>query len=139
MPTACVARQSISAHCLAGLAMVVVLAGCAARDGVRIPAGNRVVAESDALILPAAGGPAVLDVVERNVVVEPAKERDAVADQDRDAADDHILDKACAQEGLDQLPAIGIDALPAAGGGAVHGFLRCGGDDLDLVFETVRN
>ncbi|WP_210270777.1 cellulose biosynthesis protein BcsN [Mycoplana rhizolycopersici] len=65
MPTVCVARQSIPAHCLVGLAIVVALAGCAARDGVRIPAGNRVVAESDALILPAAGGPAVLDVVER--------------------------------------------------------------------------
>lgn len=47
------------------IAVAALLAGCAAREGVRIPAGNRVVAESDALILPAAGGPAVVDVVER--------------------------------------------------------------------------
>lgn len=48
------------------LAAAVLLAACAARDGVRLPAANRVVAESEALIVPAAGGPAVVDVVQRD-------------------------------------------------------------------------
>lgn len=48
------------------LAAAVLLAACAARDGVRLPAANRIVSESEALIVPAAGGPAVVDVVQRD-------------------------------------------------------------------------
>ncbi|MCA1441461.1 cellulose biosynthesis protein BcsN [Ensifer sp. IC4062] len=41
------------------------LAGCAAREGVRTPAGAALVPAENALILPPPGGPAVLNVVER--------------------------------------------------------------------------
>ncbi|HVK91245.1 MAG TPA: cellulose biosynthesis protein BcsN [Mycoplana sp.] len=41
------------------------LSACATRVGVQIPAGNQTVAESEALIVPAAGGPAIVNVVER--------------------------------------------------------------------------
>lgn len=51
---------------VAMLAAAALLAGCAARDGVRLPAANRIVSESEALIVPAAGGPAVVDVVQRD-------------------------------------------------------------------------
>lgn len=51
---------------IAALAAAALVAGCAAREGVRLPGANRIVAESEALIVPAAGGPAVVDVVQRN-------------------------------------------------------------------------
>ncbi|MCD2180594.1 cellulose biosynthesis protein BcsN [Rhizobium sp. GN54] len=66
MPTACGVRQFWPKTGIAALAAAALVAGCAARDGVRLPAANRIVAESEALIVPAAGGPAVVDVVQRN-------------------------------------------------------------------------
>lgn len=66
LPTACGVRQFWPTTGIAALAAAALLAGCAARDGVRLPAANRIVSDSEALIVPAAGGPAVVDVVQRN-------------------------------------------------------------------------
>ena len=42
------------------------------------------------------------DVFEPNILIERSEKRDAVAEEDRDPADDHVLDKTGTQERLDE-------------------------------------
>lgn len=60
------ARRFLSRRCGSLITLLCVLvAGCTAREGVRVPGGAAVVPPENALVVPPPGGPAVLSVVER--------------------------------------------------------------------------